>query len=582
TIFSVYLGIGAIKKVPLDAVPDLSDVQVIIFTEWPGRSPDLIEDQITYPIVSSLLAAPNVQFVRGQSMFGMSFVYVIFEDGTNMYWARSRVLEYLQGIRGNLPEDVNPILGPDATGVGWVFEYALVDETGQNSLADLRSFQDWYLRYWLSSVKGVAEVASVGGYVKQYQVEINPASLLAYNITLEKVMHAIRKSNKDVGGRVVEWSEAEYMVRGRGYIKSISDIEKIAVGVDENGTPVLIRDLGTVQLGPDIRRGLAELDGKGEAVGGIVIMRYGENALRVIDHVKERLKEIEPSLPPGVKIVTTYDRSVLIKSAIDTLKRKLTEEMLVVSLVIMFFLWHLRSALIPIFTLPIAVILSFIPMSMMGLTSNIMSLGGIAIAIGAMVDSSIVMIENAHKHIERWKEGGRKENYDNVMIKAAQETGRPIFFALLVIAVAFIPIFVLEAQEGRLFKPLAFTKNFAMAFAAILAVTLVPALMVIFIREKRYEFKSKWFTRIANFFAGGKIYSEEEHPVSRVLFRIYEPAVRWIIDRRKRVITAAGLLIVLTLPLFGRLGTEFMPPLWEGSFLYMPTALPGISIEKAK
>ncbi|MCA9399518.1 MAG: efflux RND transporter permease subunit, partial [Candidatus Omnitrophica bacterium] len=459
---------------------------------------------------------------------------------------------------------------------------ALVDETGQNSLADLRSFQDWYLRYWLSSVKGVAEVASVGGYVKQYQVEINPASLLAYNITLEKVMHAIRKSNKDVGGRVVEWSEAEYMVRGRGYIKSISDIEKIAVGVDENGTPVLIRDLGTVQLGPDIRRGLAELDGKGEAVGGIVIMRYGENALRVIDHVKERLKEIEPSLPPGVKIVTTYDRSVLIKSAIDTLKRKLTEEMLVVSLVIMFFLWHLRSALIPIFTLPIAVILSFIPMSMMGLTSNIMSLGGIAIAIGAMVDSSIVMIENAHKHIERWKEGGRKENYDNVMIKAAQETGRPIFFALLVIAVAFIPIFVLEAQEGRLFKPLAFTKNFAMAFAAILAVTLVPALMVIFIREKRYEFKSKWFTRIANFFAGGKIYSEEEHPVSRVLFRIYEPAVRWIIDRRKRVITAAGLLIVLTLPLFGRLGTEFMPPLWEGSFLYMPTALPGISIEKAK
>ena len=579
---ATYLGIWSIQRVPLDAVPDLSDVQVIVFTEWQGRSPDLIEDQITYPIVTSMLSAPKVKFVRGQSMFGLSFVYIIFEDGTDMYWARSRVLEYMQGIKDKLPENVSPTLGPDATGVGWVFQYALVDETGQNDLADLRTFQDWYLRYWLSSVEGVAEVATVGGYVKQYQVEINPNALLAYNVPLKKVVQAIRRSNEDVGGRVVEWAETEYMVRGRGYIKSLADIENVPVDVGEHGTPILVRDLANVTLGPDIRRGVAEWNGKGETVGGIVIMRYGENALKVIERVKERLEEIEPSLPPGVRIETAYDRSVLIKAAIKTLYHKLTEEMIVVSLVIMFFLWHFRSALIPIFTLPIAVILSFIPMSMMGLTSNIMSLGGIAIAIGAMVDSSIVLIENSHKRIEEWKEGGKKEPYDNVLIRAAQETGRPIFFSLLVIAIAFIPIFALEAQEGRLFKPLAFTKNYAMAFAALLSVTLAPALMLIFIREKTYQFKSRYLTKFVNFFAGGKIHHEEDHPVSRVLFRIYEPVVRWVLDHRKRVIALAAGLILLTVPIYKQLGSEFMPPLWEGSFLYMPTAIPGMSIEKAK
>ncbi len=579
---ATYAGMWSIQRVPLDAIPDLSDVQVIVFTEWPGRSPDLIEDQITYPIVTEMLAAPKVKFVRGQSMFGDSFVYIIFEDGTDMYWARSRVLEYLQGIKEKLPEGVSPVLGPDATGVGWVFQYALVDKTGQNSLADLRSFQDWYLRYWLSSVEGVAEVATVGGYVKQYQIEINPRALLAYNVALNQVIQAIRQSNQDVGGRAVEWAETEYIVRGRGYIQSLEDIENIAVAVNENGTPVLVRDLGRVQFGPDIRRGLAELDGEGETVGGIVVMRYGENALNVIKGIKERLEEIKPSLPPGVEIVTAYDRSTLILDAIATLKKKLTEEMIVVSLVIMFFLWHLRSALIPIFTLPIAVILSFIPMSMMGLTSNIMSLGGIAIAIGAMVDSSIVLIENAHKRIEHWKSEGQKEPYNDVLIGAAQETGRPIFFSLLVIAIAFMPIFALEAQEGRLFKPLAFTKNYAMAFAAILSVTLAPALMVTFIREKTYRFKSVFLTRIVNFFAGGKIYGEEEHPVSRFLFKIYEPAVRWVLEHRKRVIAGAFALVLLTVPIYMRLGSEFMPPLWEGSFLYMPTSVSGMSIETAK
>jgi len=579
---STYYGIWSIGRQPLDAIPDLSDVQVIVFTDWPGRSPDLVEDQITYPIVTKMLSVPNVDFVRGQSMFGLSFVYIVFKDGTDMYWARSRVLEYLQGISRNIPEAVSPTLGPDATGVGWVFQYALVDETGQQTLADLRSFQDWYLRYWLSSIDGVAEVATIGGHVKQYQVVINPNELLAYQIPLKKVVEAIRNSNEDVGGRVIEWTETEYMVRGRGYIQSLQDIEVIPVGVSEDGTPILIRDLANVQYGPDMRRGLAELDGKGETVGGIVIMRYGDNALQVIKRVKERLEEIKPSLPPGVEIVTTYDRSILIKEAIKTLKHKLTEEMIVVGLVIILFLWHLRSALIPILTLPVAVILSFIPMSMMGLTSNIMSLGGIAIAIGAMVDSSIVIIENSHKRIEEWKKDGRKEPYNNMLIRAIQETARPIFFSLILIAVAFLPIFVLEGQEGRLFKPLAFTKNYAMAFAAILSVTLVPALVVTFVREKTYRFKSRFFTRTVNFFVGGEIIAEEKQPISRFLFRVYEPVVRWALKKRKFVISVALLMIVITVPAFKGLGSEFMPPLWEGSFLYMPTAIPGISIEKAK
>lgn len=582
TTVALIWGIWTFRQIPLDAIPDLSDVQVIVFTEWPGRSPNLIEDQITYPLVTSMLAAPQVKFVRGQSFFGLSFVYIIFEDGTDMYWARSRVLEYMQGITSNLPEGVTPVIGPDATGVGWVYEYALVDETGQNDLQELRSFQDWTLRYALESLPGVAQVASVGGYVKQYQVEINPNALLAYDIPLHKIIMAIRDSNNDVGGRTVEMSGREYMVQGRGYIKSIEDIEMIPVMTTKEGVPVLIRDLGRVQIGSDMRRGLVELDGEGEVVGGIVIMRYGENALKVIERVKEKLNDLKPSLPPGVKIVPTYDRSTLISGAIHTLKKKLIEEMLVVSLIVLLFLWHFRSALIPMLTLPLAALLSFIPMYYLKLSSNIMSLGGIAIAIGAMVDASIVMIENAHKHLEKWNEEGRPGRRSEVLIAAAKEVGRPIFFSLLVIAVSFIPIFTLEAQEGRLFKPLAFTKNFAMFFAAVLSITLAPSLMVLLIRGKVYDFKPRWLCSLANFFWGGKIHAEQDHPISRRLFKIYEPAVKFVLSRPRTVIAASVLLVFSTIPVFMKLGSEFMPPLWEGSFLYMPTALPGMSITEAK
>jgi len=541
TVFAIIWGLWSVRQIPLDAIPDLSDVQVIVFTEWPGRSPNLMEDQITYPLVTSMLAAPKVKFVRGQSFFGLSFVYIIFEDGTDMYWARSRVLEYMQGITGNLPEGVTPVIGPDATGVGWVYQYALVDETGQNDLQELRSFQDWTLRYALESLPGVAQVASVGGYVKQYQVVVNPNALLAYRIPLHKVISAIRDSNNDVGGRVIEMTGREYMVRGRGYIQSIEDIEQIPVAVSKEGVPVLVRDLGRVQIGSDMRRGLAELDGKGEVVGGIVIMRYGENALKVIGRVKEKLREFEASLPPGVKIVPTYDRSQLIEGAIGTIKKKLTEEMIVVGLIVLLFLWHFRSALIPILTLPVAALLSFIPMYYFNLSSNIMSLGGIAIAIGAMVDASIVMIENSHKHLERWEEEGRPGSRSEVLITAAKEVGRPIFFSLLVITVSFIPIFSLEAQEGRLFKPLAFTKNFAMFFAAILSITLAPSLMTLLIGGKVYDFKPRWLCHLANFFWGGKIHAEKDHPISRRLFKVYQPAVEFVLRRPKAVIAAAAL-----------------------------------------
>ncbi|RMD93767.1 MAG: efflux RND transporter permease subunit, partial [Calditrichaeota bacterium] len=455
-----FWGIQALLNIPLDAIPDLSDVQVIVFTEWPGRSPDIIEDQITYPIVTSLLAAPRVQFVRGQSFFGLSFVYVIFEEGTDMYWARSRVLEYMNEIEAQLPEGVTPTLGPDATGVGWVFEYALVDTTGRWNLADLRSFQDWNLKYWLEAVPGVAEVASVGGFVKQYQIEVDPNKLLAYNIPLKRVIQSIRESNNDVGGRVIEMASTEFMVRGRGYIKSLEDIENTVVGTDGQGTPVLIKHVANVHLGPDMRRGIAELDGKGEVVGGIVVMRYGENALKVIERVKEKIEQIKPSLPPGMQIVTTYDRSELIHRAIDTLKEKLIEESLIVSLVCLLFLFHFRSTLVAILTLPIAIFISFIPMYYMGLTSNIMSLGGIAIAIGAMVDAAIVMIENAHKRLEKArheKQSLTPSEHFRIVIHAAKEVGKPLFFSLLIITVSFLPVFTLEAQEGRLFKPLAYT-----------------------------------------------------------------------------------------------------------------------------
>ena len=554
-------GIYAALHTSLDAIPDLSDTQVIISTEWAGRSPDLVEDQVTYPIVTALRAAPGVQYVRGLSMLGDSFVYVVFKDGVDLYWARSRVLEYLASIRGKLPEGVNPTLGPDATAVGWVFEYALVDTTGRHDLSQLRSFQDWTLRYWLQGVDGVAEVASVGGFVRQYQVDLDPDRLLAYNVPISAVAEAIRRSNNEVGGGVIEVAEHEHAVRGRGYIRGLADLESLPVKVSADGTPVTLRDLGAVHLGPEQRRGLAELNGKGEVVGGIVIMRQRQNALRVIEGIKRRLAEVRSSLPPGVRVVVTYDRSELIERAVHTLWHELLQEMLIVSLVIVFFLFHFRSAVIPILTLPIAVVLAFIPLSRMGLSANIMSLGGIAVAIGAMVDASIIMVENVHKKLEAWEAGGRQGSRDAAIVHALQEVGRPIFFALLVITVSFLPIFTLEATEGRLFKPLAFTKTFSMAFAALLAVTLTPAL-------------AAWFIR-------GRIRPESAHPVSRSLVRGYAPVVRFAVRRRRWVAFGAALLLLSTVPVFLRLGSEFMPPLNEGTLLYMPTAPPGMSDTEA-
>ncbi|MEP6664108.1 MAG: CusA/CzcA family heavy metal efflux RND transporter, partial [Verrucomicrobiota bacterium] len=509
-------------------------------------------------------AAPKVKFVRGESMFGKSFVYVIFEDGTDIYWARSRVIEYLSSVRGMLPEGVNPVIGPDATGVGWVYEYALVDKTGKHNLAELRSFQDWNLRYALESVKGVAEVAPVGGFVKQYQVDIDPNKLVGYGVTLKDVIEKIRMSNNDVGGKIFEVATTEYYVRGRGYIKSIEDIEDIPLKV-VNGTPVYIKNIGTVHLGPDIRRGIAELNGEGEVVGGIVVMRYGENALRVIDGIKKKLAEIKPSLPEGVEIVPTYDRSTLIKNSISTLREKLIEESIVVALVCLIFLWHIRSALVAIITLPIAIILSFLPMYWLGLTSNIMSLGGIAIAIGAMVDAAIIMVENAHKYLEHFREEkghdptGRERVV--VILEAAKSVGRPLFFSLLVITVSFIPVFSLEAQEGRLFSPLAFTKTFSMFFAALLGVTLVPVLMVLLIR--------------------GKITPEAKNPVNRFLIWAYQPFVHFVLRFRWLVIFLALVILGVTAFPYLKLGKEFMPPLNEGTILFMPTAVPGMSITEA-
>ena len=573
--------IYSIKKIPLDAIPDLSDTQVIIYSRW-DRSPDIIEDQVTYPIVSALLGAPKVKAIRGFSDFGFSYVYVIFQDGVDIYWARSRTLEYLSKITPLLPEGVKTELGPDASGVGWVYQYALIDKSGKHDLQELRSFQDWYLRFHVQSVPGVAEVASLGGFVKQYQITVDPNKLLAYDVSMEMVVDAVREGNQEVGGRLLEFSGAEYMIRGRGYATSIKDLEDIVVNVDKNGTPVFVRNIARVALGPDIRRGLADYNGEGDVVTGTVVMRYGENALTVIDRVKRKLKDIDPSLPEGVQIVPLYDRSELIKRSIETLKHKLLEEMLVVSLVIVLFLWHLPSALIPILGLPIAVMLSFIPMQAMGISSNIMSLGGIAIAIGAMVDAAIVLVENAHKHIERWKREGRKESFNEVLIQGAKEVGRPIFFSLLVIAVSFIPIFSLEAQEGRLFKPLAFTKNYAMAFAAVLSITLAPALMLLFIRERKFNLKPRWLNSLVTFITGGEIHAEEHHPVSRFLFRLYEPVVRWVLDHRKTVISFAILLTLSSVPVYFWIGREFMPQLNEGSLLYMPTTLPGISVTEAQ
>lgn len=570
-----------IKNIPLDAIPDLSDTQVIIYSRW-DRSPDIIEDQVTYPIITAMLGAPKVKAIRGFSDFGFSYVYVIFKDGTDIYWARSRTLEYLSKIIPKLPEGVRTELGPDATGVGWVFQYALVDKTGRNDLAQLRSFQDWYLRYWLQSVPGVAEVASVGGFQKQYQVNINPNALLAYKIPLGRIIDSIRDSNNDVGGRLIEFSGTEYMVRGRGYAKSVQNIENIVIGNDVNGTPILVKNVANVVLGPEIRRGVADLNGEGDTVGGIVVMRYGENALNVINRVKEKIEEIKPSLPKGVQIVTTYDRSELIKRSIETLKHQLKEEMTIVSIVILIFLWHFPSAIIPILTIPIAVFLAFIPMFGMKLTSNIMSLSGIAISIGVLVDGAIVEVENAYKKLELWLEGGRKGDYHEVRLQALKEVGPSVFFSLLVIAVAFLPVFTLVDQEGRLFKPLAFSKNLAMAIAALLAITLDPAMRMLFTRMDYKHFRPRWISNIVNTITVGRYYPEEKHPVSKILFRIYEPACNFVLKHRKATLIAAAILILSTIPVYLQLGSEFMPPLNEGTILYMPTTLPGISVTETQ
>jgi Cu(I)/Ag(I) efflux system membrane protein CusA/SilA len=588
--FLVFLLVGvavvggwwSLHNVPLDAIPDLSDPQVIIYSRW-DRSPDIMEDQVTYPVITALLGAPHVKDIRGFSDFGYSYVYIIFDEGTDIYWARSRTLEYLSKITPRLPSGVQVELGPDATSIGWVFQYALVDTTGRYTLDSLRSFQDWYLRYYLESVPGVAEVAPLGGLVRQYQIQVDPNQLAAYRIPLTKVVEAVRRSNNDVGGRLVEFAGREFMVRGRGYARSVNDLQRIVVGGDPRlGTPITVKDIGQVTLGPDIRRGVADLDGKGDVVGGVVIMRTGENALDVIDRVKTKLDQIQPSLPPGVKVVSTYDRSELILRSIDTLKHTLFEEISIVSLVILVFLWHIPSALIPILTIPITVLIAFIPMKALGVTSNIMSLGGIAIAIGAMVDAAIVVVEQTHKKLELWEAGGRKRDSREVIIEAIKEVAPASFFSLLVIAVSFTPIFALEAQEGRLFKPLAFTKNFSMAIAAVLAITLDPAMRLFFTHATSFDFRPRFLARLVNAVLVGKIHPEETHPISRLLIRVYRPVVDLAVRLRWVVIAGAVATVVLTVPVFERLGSEFMPPLNEGTLLYMPSTLPGISLAEAQ
>lgn len=581
-IMSVLAGLYAMRHLTLDAIPDLSDTQVIVYSRW-DRSPDIIEDQVTYPIITAMLGLPKVKDIRGFSDFGFSYVYIIFEDGTDIYWARSRTIEYLSTIIPKLPQGVQVELGRDETAIGWVFQYALVDTTGTRNLAELRALQDWHLRFELQSVPGVAEVAPIGGFVRQYQVNLDPNALLAFNIPLERVVETIRSSNNDVGGRLLEFSGREYMVRGRGYLRSAGDIENIVVGTNPNGgIPILVRHLGRVVLGPDIRRGVADLDGQGDTVGAIVIMRYGENALQVIDRVKTRLTELERGLPAGVRIVTTYDRSDLIERSIETLKSTLIEELIIVSLVILIFLWHIPSAIIPILTIPIAVILSFIPMYGLKITANIMSLGGIAIAVGAMVDAAIVVVEQTHKKLEHWDQEGRPGSFRDVVIGAVKEVGGPSFFALLVIAISFLPVFTLEAQEGRLFKPLAFTKTFSMIIAALLAITLDPAVRLLFTHMQAYNFRPRWLCRIANAVLVGKIHSEETHPISRPLMKIYHPIVESVLRHQWATIVGALLVVMLTVPVFFRLGSEFMPPLDEGALLYMPTTVPGISVTEAQ
>ena len=581
TAVAVVLAVFAMRNIALDALPDLSDTQVIVYSRW-DRSPDLIEDQVTYPIVTALLGAPKVKTIRGFSDFGSSFVYVIFEDGTDIYWARTRVLEYLSKLSAQLPVGVTTELGPDATSLGWVFQYALVDRSGKHTNDELRSYQDWFLRYAVQAVPGVAEVAGVGGHVRQYQVAVDPNKLAAYGLPFTTVVEAVRKGNADVGGRLLEMAGREYMVRGRGYVKSIGDLEKIVLR-SQSGTPITVADVATVSLGPEMRRGVADYNGQGDVVGGIVVMRQGENALHVIDRVKAKLDEIKPSLPAGVEVVTTYDRSDLIERAIDTVSDKLVEEIIIVSLVILLFLWHVPSAVVPILTIPTSVILAFIPMYLMGVSANLMSLAGIAISIGVLVDGAIVEVENAYNRIHLWQASGGKGDFHKVRLAALMEVGPSVFFSLLVIAVAFVPVFTLVDQEGRLFRPLAWSKNLAMAIAAVLALTLDPALRMLFARIEPFRFRPRPLAWLATALFVGKYHAEDRHPVSRLLHRIYEGPCRFVVRHAKATVLASLLVVGLSIPAYFKLGSEFMPPLREGSLLYMPSAVePGISVAEAQ
>jgi copper/silver efflux system protein len=574
-------GWWSMQRVPLDAIPDLSETQVIVYSRW-DQSPDIIEDQVTYPIVSAMLGAPRVKTVRGFSDFGYSFVYVIFEDDTDIYWARSRTLEYLSSVTPRLPSGVRTELGPDATGLGWVFQYALVDESKTRTLAELRSLQDWYLQYYLKALPGVAEVASVGGFVQQYQINVDPNRLQAYGISMSRVVEAVGSGNVEAGGKLIEFGGTEYMVRGRGYAKTLDDFGHIVLAATEDGSPIRVRDIGEVILGPDYRRGVADLNGSGEVVSGIVVMRQGQNALAVIDRVKARLKEIEPGLPAGVKIIPVYDRSELIRKSISTLKSTLFEVMVTVSLVIFFFLWHPPSSVIPIITIPVAVLISFIPFQAMGITANIMSLGGIAIAMGAMVDAAIVVVEQTHKRLEEWQRQGERGDYSQVIVDGIKQVAGPSFFALLLIAVSFLPVLTLEAEEGRLFKPLAYTKTFSMVIAAFLAITLDPALRLFLTNLRNFNFRPSWLCRMANEVFVGTIRPEERHPVSSRLSRLYEPAAAWSLRHKWLVLGIALLLVLVTIPAFRNLGSEFMPPLDEESLFFMPTTMPGISVTEAQ
>jgi copper/silver efflux system protein len=574
-------GTWSMLHLPLDATPDLSETQVIILSRW-DRSPDIIEDQVTYPIISAMTGAPKVKTVRGISDFGFSYVYVVFEEGTDIYWARSRTIEYLSSVNSRLPQGVKTEIGPDATGLGWVFQYVLQDQSGKHSLAELRSYQDWYLKYYLKAVPGVAEVASLGGFTQQYQINIDPNRLRSYGIPISRVADAVRSGNSETGARLLEFGGAEYMIRGRGYVKSPQDIEDIVLS-NQSGTPIRIKDVGDVVLGPDIRRGAADLDGTGEAVSGIVIMREGSNALDVIDHVKKRLKEIEPGMPAGVKVVPIYDRSELIRRAISNARSTLIEVVVTVVIIILIFLWHFPSAVIPVVTIPVAILLTFIPLQYAGVSINIMSLAGLAIACGELVDAAIVVVEQTHKKLEIYERSGQPFKYEEVILEAVKEVAGPTFFALLVIAVAFLPVLVLEGQEGKLFRPLAYTKNFAMLVAAFLALTLDPALRLLLVRKPRpLGLEQSWWQKITGVLLGGKIRAEEKHPITGPLMRMYDPVVRWTLRWKTQVIAGAVVIVLLTVPLFWKIGSEFMPPLEEGSFLYMPTTMPGISIAEAQ